>query len=81
MLINPELRFPHGPDSETNIQHYLNVLRDMRNRLDSNMNHLVDDYRWLDDDISVKLNFFIAIAAFLVSLAALIIGIITFRVL
>jgi len=75
MIKAPKLTIPHQADNLTTFLHFTTLLRDIRNRLDSDMRLIQQNYNYTIEEISNKVNFMWAILSFLASFTGLIVAI------
>lgn len=75
MIKAPKLKIPTNTDSLTTFLHFTTLLRDTRNRLDSDMRLIQQNYNYTVEEVSNKINFMWAIFSFFASFSGLIIAI------
>ena len=78
MIKAPKLTISSNAESFTTFYHFTTLLRDIRNRLDSDMSLIQNNYNLTIDERSNRVNFMIAIFGLIVAIAGLIIAIIMF---
>jgi hypothetical protein len=76
-LTEPKLKFKRDQESEIGFPHFISLLTDLKNTLDSHMVLIADNFVKIQNRHSSQVNFIIAIISALISTAGLIIAIYT----